>query len=64
MRRLSMRGSAPLGILLILVGLLAVPLFKEVVGRLLLYFIFVGAGLFLVVFVVGGVVLIALRGAA
>ncbi len=58
-----MRGSAPLGILLILVGLLSVPLFKEIVARLLLYFIFVGAAVFLVVFVVGGLMLVALRGA-
>lgn len=59
-----MRGSAPLGILLILVGLLSVPLFKEVVARMLLFLIFAGAGLFLVVFVVGGFLLVALRGAS
>ncbi len=59
-----MRGSAPLGILLILVGLLSVPLFKEVIARMLLLLIFAGAGLFLVVFVVGGFLLVALRGAS
>lgn len=58
-----MRGSGPLGILLILVGLLSVPLFKDIIARTLLYLIFVGAGLFLVVFVVGGFMLVALKGA-
>jgi len=58
-----MRGSGPLGVLLILVGLLSVPLFKDVIGRMLLYLIFAGAAVFLVVFVVGGFMLVALRGA-
>lgn len=57
-----MRGSAPLGMLLILVGLLSVPIFKDIVARMLLYLILAGAGLFLVVFVVGGFLLVALRG--
>jgi hypothetical protein len=58
-----MRGSAPLGVLLILVGLLAVPFFKEAISSFLVFAIFGGAILMFVVFVVGGVVLIALRGA-
>jgi hypothetical protein len=58
-----MRGSAPLGVLLILVGLLTVPFFKEAISRLLVFAIFGGAILMFVVFVVGGVVLIGLRGA-
>jgi hypothetical protein len=58
-----MRGSGPLGVLLILVGLLSVPLFKEVIGRMLLYLIFAGAALFFVVFVIGGFLLVAFRGA-
>lgn len=58
-----MRGSGPLGVLLILVGLLSVPLFKEIISRMLLYLIFAGAAVFLVVFVVGGFMLVALRGA-
>jgi hypothetical protein len=59
-----MKGSAPLGVLLILVGLLSVPLFKEVVARMLLFLILASAGLLLVVFVVGGFLLVALRGAS
>ncbi len=59
-----MKGSAPVGVLLILVGLLTVPLFKETVSRLLLFTIFAGAAAIFVVFVVGGVFLVALRGAA
>jgi hypothetical protein len=59
-----MKGSAPLGILLILVGLLTVPLFKEAISRLLLVAIFGGVAVILVVFVVGGVLLVALRGAS
>lgn len=58
-----MKGSAPLGILLILVGLLTVPIFQEAASRLLLFAIFAGAGVILVVFVLGGILLVALRGA-
>jgi hypothetical protein len=58
-----MRGSAPLGVLLILVGLLTVPMFKDTIGKLLLFGIFAGVFGLMIVFVVGGVVLIALRGA-
>jgi hypothetical protein len=58
-----MRGSVVLGILLLLVGLMSVPFFKEAISRFLLIAMFGGALILLVVFVVGGVVLVALRGA-
>jgi hypothetical protein len=58
-----MRGSAPLGVLLILVGLLTVPMFKDTIGKLLLFGIFAGVFGLMIVLVVGGVVLIAFRGA-
>jgi len=56
-----MRGAAIFGFLLIIVGLMAVPLFKETISRFLLVAIFGGAALILVVFVVGGVALVGLR---
>jgi hypothetical protein len=58
-----MRGSVVLGILLLLAGLMSVPFFKEAIGRFLLIAMLGGALVLLVVFVVGGVVLVALRGA-
>lgn len=58
-----MKNQAFIGVLLILVGLLTVPVFKETIGRILLFAIFGGVLLFAVVMVVGGIVLIALRGA-
>ena len=58
-----MKNQAILGVLLILIGLLTVPVFKETIGRLLLFTIFAGVLLFAVVMVVGGIVLVALRGA-
>jgi hypothetical protein len=57
------KNQAILGILLILVGLVSVPVFKDTIGRLLLFAIFGGLLLFSVAMVVGGIVLIALRGA-
>lgn len=60
----SVRGAAPMGLLLILVGLLTVPFFKDVVGRILLFAIFGGVALIFIVFVIGGLLLILFRGAA
>lgn len=57
------RGQAVVGVLLILVGLVSVPVFKDTIGRLLLFAIFGGVVVFAVVTIVGGIVLIAFRGA-
>jgi hypothetical protein len=58
----SMKGTAPAAILLILVGLLTVPFIKDSLGKLLLFAIFGGMLLIFVVFVIGGVILLAFRG--
>ena len=42
--------------------MMAVPLFKEAISRFLLFAIFAGGLLMVVAFVVGGVLLVALRG--
>jgi hypothetical protein len=59
----NMRGSALLGFLLILAGVLSVPFFGETISRLLLIALLGGGFVVLVVLVAGGVVLVALRGA-
>lgn len=59
----SMKGAAPTALLLILVGLFTVPFFKDVISRFLLFAVFGGVALIFVVFVVGGLLLLALRGA-
>ena len=58
----SIRGAAPTGILLILVGLFTVPFIREIVGRFLLFAIIGGMVLIFIVFVIGGLLLLALRG--
>jgi len=52
-----------IGVLLILVGLLSVPFIKESIGRLFLFAIVGGVIVFGAVLVVGGIILVALRGA-
>ena len=59
-----MRGSAPLGILLMLAGLLSVPFFRQVISRFLFMAMLGGGPHRRVALVVGGVVLAALRGAS
>ena len=59
----TIRGAAPIGILLILIGLFTVPFIREIIGRFLLFAIIGGVVLIFIVFVIGGLILIALRGA-
>jgi hypothetical protein len=56
-----MKGSRVFVIVLLLLGVLAVPFLKETIGRVLL--VGVGAGVFvlLLLFIVGGLVLASLR---
>ena len=57
-----MRGSRVFGAVLLFIGLLAVPVFKDVIDSLLFTGIWVGLLLVLLVFLVGGSVLAAIRG--
>ncbi len=57
-----MRGRRAAGFGLILIGLLGVSFFKEVISSLLLTGIWVGMLLLVLVFVVGGSILVAIRG--
>ena len=57
-----MKGSRVFGVVLLLIGLLAVPFFKDAISSLLLVGIWGGMVLFVLVFVVGGTILAAIRG--
>ena len=57
-----MRGSRAFGIFILLIGLLAVPFFKDAIASLLLVGIWGGMILFVLIFVVGGTILVAIRG--
>ena len=57
-----MKGSRVFGIFLLLLGLLAVPFFKDAISSLLLVGIWGGMLLMVLVFVVGGTILVAIRG--
>ena len=57
-----MKGQRVYGIFFILLGLLGVTFFKEVISSLLLAGIWVGMLLLVLVLVVGGSVLVAIRG--
>jgi hypothetical protein len=57
-----MRGSRVFGIFLLLIGLLAVPFFKDAISSLLLAGIWGGMILFVLLFVVGGTILTTIRG--
>jgi len=57
-----MKGSRVFGVVLLLIGLLAVPFFKDAISSLLLVGIWGGMVLFVLVFVVGGTILVAIRG--
>ena len=57
-----MRGRRAFGFFLIFLGLLGVTFFKEVISSLLLTGIWVGMLLLVLVLVVGGSVLVAIRG--
>jgi hypothetical protein len=56
-----MKGSRVFGVVLLLIGLLAVPFFKDAISSLLLVGIWGGMVLFVLVFVVGGTILAAIR---
>ena len=57
-----MRGSRVFGVVLLVLGLLAVPFFKEAIGSILLAGIWAGMLILVLVFVVGGTVLATMRG--
>jgi hypothetical protein len=57
-----MKGSRVFGVFLLLIGLLAVPFFKEAIGSILLAGIWAGMLLLVIVLVVGGTLLAAIRG--
>jgi protein-S-isoprenylcysteine O-methyltransferase Ste14 len=57
-----MKGSRVFGVLILLLGLLAVPFFKDAIAGLLLTGIWVGMLILVLVFVVGGTILVAIRG--
>jgi len=57
-----MRGSLLIAILLIVAGLLSFPFFSEPISRLLLVVLLGGGLIILAVALVGGIVLVALRG--
>ncbi|MDA4114685.1 MAG: hypothetical protein OK474_11630 [Thaumarchaeota archaeon] len=57
-----MKGSRVFGIFLLLIGTLAVPFFKEAISSLLLVGIWGGMLLIVLIFVVGGTILVAIRG--
>src|SRR5208283_3223206 len=56
-RASAMKGSRVFGVVLLLIGLLAVPFFKDAISSLLLVGIWGGMVLFVLVFVVGGTIL-------
>ncbi len=57
-----MKGSRVFGVFLLLIGLLAVPFFKDAIGSILLAGIWAGMLLLVIVLVVGGTILAAIRG--
>jgi hypothetical protein len=57
-----MKASRVFGVFLLLLGLLAVPFFKEAIGSILLAGIWAGMLLLVIVLVVGGTILAAIRG--
>ncbi len=57
-----MKGSRVFGVFLLLIGLLAVPFFKDAISSLLLVGIWGGMIVLVLVFVVGGTILVAIRG--
>jgi len=57
-----MKGSRIFGVFLLLIGLLAVPFFKDAITSLLLVGIWGGMIVLVLVFVVGGTILVAIRG--
>jgi protein-S-isoprenylcysteine O-methyltransferase Ste14 len=59
-----MKGSRAFGVLLLLIGLLAVSFFRDVIASLLLTGIWAGMLILVLVFVVGGTILVAIRGEA
>jgi len=56
-----MKGSRAFGIFILLIGLLAVPFFKDAIASLLLVGIWGGMVIFVLVFVVGGTILATIR---
>jgi hypothetical protein len=56
-----MKGSRVFGIFILLIGLLAVPIFKDAIASLLLVGIWGGMLLFVLIFVVGGTILATIR---
>jgi hypothetical protein len=56
-----MKGSRVFGIFILLIGLLAVPFFKDAIASLLLVGIWGGMVLFVLIFVVGGTILATIR---
>jgi hypothetical protein len=58
-----MRGPVLIAILLIVAGFLSLPFLKEPITRLLLVVMLGGGFVILVLALVGGVVLVAIRGA-
>jgi hypothetical protein len=56
-----MKGSRVFGIFILLIGLLAVPIFKDAIASLLLVGIWGGMVLFVLIFVVGGTILATIR---
>ncbi len=57
-----MRGQRVFGVFLLLIGLLAVSFFKDAISSLLIVGIWGGMVLLVLVFVVGGTILVAIRG--
>jgi|GEM_PF-2766976 hypothetical protein len=57
-----MKGQRVFGVFLLLIGLLAVSFFKDAISSLLLVGIWGGMVLLVLVFVVGGTILVAIRG--
>ena len=61
-RASAMKGQRVFGVFLLLIGLLAVSFFKDAISSLLLVGIWGGMVLLVLVFVVGGTILVAIRG--
>jgi hypothetical protein len=57
-----MKGQRAFGVVLLLIGLLAVSFFKDAISSLLLVGIWGGMVLLVLVFVIGGTILVAIRG--
>ncbi|MGD0636941.1 MAG: hypothetical protein ABSA72_02735 [Nitrososphaerales archaeon] len=57
-----MKGQRISGVVLLLIGLLGVSFFKDAISSLLLVSIMGGMVLFVLIFVVGGTILVAIRG--